>query len=340
MRLTIGIPVRNGEKFLRSALESAVKQTRKADEILVLDDASTDDSAEIAQAGCWGGSVRYVHNATSDGFVSAFNRIAQLATGDFVVILSHDDLLDADYLRHAEAGLQKFSGAKHLYCGYKYIDEAGTLIRESPRPHSLEAFLLSGKEYSQRYLRGVSAGRHIHRLLGVATNRELMLDCPFRAEIGLIVDDDLFVRLGQFTDVVGISRPLVSIRIHSDSTSARLQSLSLQLAKDYVFLSENYTHNRRHLDLCDLALYYSLAIRFMDESLLEGFRMGNPEQIARVVNLRREFSAFAATASHNLRSPISSILWRVASWHAFIRPIVAGATFLSRARAMGRKLLP
>ena len=85
MRFTIGIPVRNGENYLRDALESAVKQTRQADEILVLDDASTDDSAAIAQASCWGGSVRYVHNAASGGFVGAFNRIAKLATGDVVV---------------------------------------------------------------------------------------------------------------------------------------------------------------------------------------------------------------------------------------------------------------
>jgi glycosyltransferase involved in cell wall biosynthesis len=58
MQFSVVIPAHNGELYLRLTIESALNQTRKADEIIVVDDASTDKTAEIAQSLEYRASVR------------------------------------------------------------------------------------------------------------------------------------------------------------------------------------------------------------------------------------------------------------------------------------------
>jgi len=48
--VTIGMPLRNGEKYLRSSLTALVSQTRQPDRIVISDNASDDDSVSIAES--------------------------------------------------------------------------------------------------------------------------------------------------------------------------------------------------------------------------------------------------------------------------------------------------
>jgi len=72
---------------LEYALSSALAQTLPAQEILVVDDASTDESAEICRSSRWEGKVRYEFNPVPTGFADAWNRCAQKASGEYVAIL-------------------------------------------------------------------------------------------------------------------------------------------------------------------------------------------------------------------------------------------------------------
>lgn len=285
MKYTIGIPVHNGEAYLRSALLSALSQSRPADEILVIDDASLDCSSEIAKSDEWGGKVRYVYNDKPSGWVDAFNRIAKLAEGDFVTILGCDDLLHKDFLYHVDRALDGNRSARFCYTGHNYINENDLLTGVSPEPHSTEAILCDGKTYAQKYLQGVFLNKHIHRFAGVAIDRNLLLnDCPIRKEAGLIADDDLFVRIGNFTSVVGISQPLGSVRCHAKSITGRLESLSLRLAEDYLFqVRSNEEH--AHLDFQYIEMYQKLALKFINSLLFEGIRLGRADWIKKAITL-------------------------------------------------------
>ena len=241
MTFSIAIPVHNGEKFLAATLASVFNQKRPADEVLAVDDASTDQSSTILQSPEWAGKLRYVFNEHSTGFVDAWNRVIQFTRSDFVTIVHQDNLLEPEYLFHVERALLSYPRCQHIYCGYYYIDAVGSRIGESPSPHLLIPVVRSGKEYAHRYLGGVVRNRHIHRCPGVTTGRRLLLDkCSYRKEAGLIADDDFFLRVGQFTDVVEISQPLASFRVHGESETSRLESLSHRLAQDYLFLTKEY----------------------------------------------------------------------------------------------------
>ena len=84
------IPVRNGARFVREAIESALAQLSADDEVIFVDDASDDDT---------GGIVRQIDDrrirmldGTGRGVSSARNIGLAAATGEFVAFLDHDDL--------------------------------------------------------------------------------------------------------------------------------------------------------------------------------------------------------------------------------------------------------
>ena len=79
----------NYAQFIPAALESVLNQTRRPDEIVVVDDGSTDET-EALVAGYAARGVRYVHKENG-GAGSARNRGLRETTGDLVLFLDADD---------------------------------------------------------------------------------------------------------------------------------------------------------------------------------------------------------------------------------------------------------
>lgn len=85
-RVTVVIPVYNGEDYLERALRSVVEQTYRDYEILVIDDGSADSSAEIARR--FPAEVVTQQNA---GIAATRRRAVELARGELIAFLDHDD---------------------------------------------------------------------------------------------------------------------------------------------------------------------------------------------------------------------------------------------------------
>ena len=93
--VSVIIPVYNGERYLAEAIESVLAQTYRPLEIIVVDDGSTDGSAEVAKR--FGSPVRYCFQPNS-GAGAARNQGADLARGSFLAFLDADDIWLADKL--------------------------------------------------------------------------------------------------------------------------------------------------------------------------------------------------------------------------------------------------
>lgn len=102
------IPVYNRERFLSEGIESLLAQTRLPDEIVVVDDGSTDGSADIARG--FGDRVRYIHQKNA-GPAAARNHGVREAQGDFISFLDADDLWEPTKL---ERQLQRFAERPEL----------------------------------------------------------------------------------------------------------------------------------------------------------------------------------------------------------------------------------
>lgn len=88
-RISVIIPVYNGERYLAETLKSVMAQTYQPIEVIIVDDGSTDDSARIAKS--FGPLIRYYYQANS-GTAAAFNHGIQHAVGDYFAFLGADDL--------------------------------------------------------------------------------------------------------------------------------------------------------------------------------------------------------------------------------------------------------
>ena len=87
--ISVIIPAYNAEKFIGKAIESALAQIRPAKEIIVVDDASTDRTAEIARG--FGERVQVLVNKVNSGPGASRDRGAQAASGDYLAFLDADD---------------------------------------------------------------------------------------------------------------------------------------------------------------------------------------------------------------------------------------------------------
>jgi len=97
MSITIILPIYNGEKYLSEAIESILSQTHHPQEIIIIDDGSTDNTASVAKS--FGRAVRY-HYQPNQGAGAARNNGVQLAQGEFLAFLDADDLWVEDKLVH------------------------------------------------------------------------------------------------------------------------------------------------------------------------------------------------------------------------------------------------
>src|ERR1043166_3245456 len=84
------VPVYNGERYLEAAIRSALDQTYTAAEIIVIDDGSTDNSAEIVHN--FGTAVRYESQSRRGSPDASRNRGVELARGEYLAFLDQDDL--------------------------------------------------------------------------------------------------------------------------------------------------------------------------------------------------------------------------------------------------------
>jgi len=83
------IPVYNGESYLREAIDSTLNQTYSNHEVVVINDGSTDNTAQIAQS--YSSAVKY-HFQPNSGLSGARNTGVQRSRGDYLAFLDADDL--------------------------------------------------------------------------------------------------------------------------------------------------------------------------------------------------------------------------------------------------------
>jgi glycosyltransferase involved in cell wall biosynthesis len=93
--VSVIIPVHNGGRYLRAALESVLAQTYRPLEVIVVDDGSVDDSGPIAQSFH---DVRYIHQP-NQGVAAARNHGIEAARGEYLAFLDQDDLWTPEKLK-------------------------------------------------------------------------------------------------------------------------------------------------------------------------------------------------------------------------------------------------
>jgi glycosyltransferase involved in cell wall biosynthesis len=119
-KFSIVIPVHNRRDYLAQALASCIGQTVTEFEVVVCDDCSSENLAEVVES-CADARIRYTRNSERLGAVDNHQRAASLAQGEYVLILHSDDFLLPHCLQTAGEALDANAAASAVYYSMTYL---------------------------------------------------------------------------------------------------------------------------------------------------------------------------------------------------------------------------
>ena len=228
--VSVGVPVYNGERFLRAALESLRSQTFTEFEVVICDNASTDATADIAQDYQQEDRrFRHVRNPENLGLVRNYRRALEIARGQYFKWHSSDDILQRDYLAEMVRALGTDPRAVLCACLMPPIDsvgepipfdetadghisESGERYRVWPAPPGLsDERAIVRFDSAVNELPGNMQGQFYYGLMRTDVVRQL-------PEHGLYLGAErvLLAELAMRGRWLFIDRPLVRRRIHSE----------------------------------------------------------------------------------------------------------------------------
>ena len=254
--------VHNGQPYLAEAVESVLAQDYGDFELLVVDDASTDDSlAVLEQFGGEDPRVRVLRAAKNMGLASALNMALSEARGPLIARMDADDVCRPDRFRLQVTAFDDQPGLELLGSAFFYIDEAGKPIAEGNAPlddRALQTTLIeSGNPFC-----------HPSVMMRTATVRALG---GYREVLNRYAQDyDLFLRLAERGTTGNLSDRLIGYRIHSRQMTVKKMRPQLQSALVYRALARQ----RRNGQLEDVVRAESEARASRDElrdALVSGY---------------------------------------------------------------------
>lgn len=137
--VSVGLPVYNGARFLRTAIESVLGQTLGDLELIISDNGSTDNTPDIcAEYAVRDERVRYVHSAVNRGAAENFNQVFRLASGRYFHWLAADDFIAPECLARCTAVLDARPEVVLACTLSDIVDAEGALLRPYNAAQALE----------------------------------------------------------------------------------------------------------------------------------------------------------------------------------------------------------
>jgi len=214
-RVSIGLPVFNGEKYLEETLDSILAQEYTDFELIISDNASTDQTQQICSTyASRDGRIRYYRNEVNFGGSYNYNRVFKLSSGEYFKWAAHDDILAPDYLMKCINILDKEPCIILCHSKTSCIDEYGTIIGTYESGKSFD----SQKSY-ERFGNLINFYSHRSQIFGVIRASTLRKTKLLKNHIGS--DVNLLAEILLLGKIYIIPEYLFFLRKHQQSYSGR-----------------------------------------------------------------------------------------------------------------------
>lgn len=184
--ISVVIPVYNGADYIDETIQSCLSQSVNFDEIVIVDDASSDDTYDIAKhaiANYGRATLHRLHSRVPAP--SAWNAAVSFSTGEYIIVCAHDDVLDTDICLRISEILAHHAAVDMIVFPYRTIDSDGNTI---------EPF--AGK-LARAEFQGEVSGR--------ACVSEFCLNGQFFLPGGVLMRRKLFEKLGGFDNRLSVA---------------------------------------------------------------------------------------------------------------------------------------
>jgi glycosyltransferase involved in cell wall biosynthesis len=130
-RITVGLPVYNGERYVGDTIESVLAQTFEDFELVISDNASTDGTQQVCKGyAARDARVRYYQQARNVGVAENFNHVFHLASSELFKWIAADDPIDPTYLARCIQAIDDSPSALVVHCRIRLIDQFGEHIAD------------------------------------------------------------------------------------------------------------------------------------------------------------------------------------------------------------------
>jgi glycosyltransferase involved in cell wall biosynthesis len=139
-RLSIGLPVYNGENYLAGSIEALLGQSYEDFELIISDNASTDGTADLCRRyGKQDSRVRYIRQSRNIGLTPNHNFVVQQSRGELFKWAAADDLYGRDLLKRCVDALDEYPGVVLAHAWEAAIDDAGNVTQAMDYPLSTDS---------------------------------------------------------------------------------------------------------------------------------------------------------------------------------------------------------
>lgn len=202
-KVTVLMPVYNGEKYLGEAIESILNQTFTNFEFLIIDDGSTDNSVEIINS-YNDKRIIFVKNDKNLKLPTTLNKGIKLAQGEYIARMDCDDISVPDRLEKQVNYLDNHLDVGICGSRYEVLDEG--IVRELPLDYEL-----------------IKARLLFHCVIKHPTvmMRKFVLNQNNLYYQNTVLEDfDLWIRCSKVTKIINLPEPLLKCRYHEEQVTA------------------------------------------------------------------------------------------------------------------------
>jgi glycosyltransferase involved in cell wall biosynthesis len=245
-KVSIAIPLYNCESHIRETIESVLAQTLNDFELVIIDDQSTDRSAEIVKS-LTDPRIRLEYNSKRLGFFGNWNRCLEVMSGTYCKLLPHDDPLAPTCLEEQVRILDGYPEVELVHCARTIIDPAGNPLALR-KPKECEGI----KESNASLRRIVRSGTNpIGEPASVMFRQETMKRIAGFSDADMYsIDVEYWSRLLAEGKRYYIDQILCSFRVWPDSASVRLfGSQSRSMRAFFKKLQSRYPDAIRPIDV-------------------------------------------------------------------------------------------
>ncbi len=276
-KVSIIIPVYNGSNYLKEAIDSALAQTYKNIEIIVINDGSNDKGKTEKIAKSYGNKIRYFKKENG-GVATALNLGIKKMTGEYFSWLSHDDLYYPDKIKKQIRFLEKLDNKEVvLYSNYDLINKDGLVTGKCRHDHDMLE-----KKPIYALLRGSVNG------ITILVSKSIFDDCGnFKESLRTTQDYDMWFRIMQKYKFVHMEDVLAKTRIHSeqDSASSRAVYEGNRLWIDMI--KKTSSEEKRKTEESEYGFYLEM-IRFLDNTPYKLAQKHCEKEIEKIIKKTKE----------------------------------------------------
>ena len=223
--VSICIPVRNGESFIKDAIQSCFSQTYKNYEIIIVDNASTDATVNIVES-FNSSKINLIKNSNDIGITANFNACLEHAKGKYIKFLCADDMLNPDCIEKMVCAFEKHTKASLIISQRVIINKSNVAIGKISFPSS------SNEEEGQKIINKCLFGANFIGEPTTVMFRKNDALRGFSVNYRHLLDLEMLFHLLEKGTLINIKEPLCCVRRHD-------QQMTLTSIKSGALLHDN-----------------------------------------------------------------------------------------------------